>query len=242
MRRTAIGIGATGTLGGVASTSAAAVSLGDNDRILSKAGFLVSPVLWGAKQIYDRVTDPATGEDVNDQLDALNAEEAHTSVYEDVLEMQSVDDRVITSITNVIDGLARTAYQAGIEVAIERMDVGDSQADVETNAVGAAMEKVSTTQKNLIDHYTIQASKMRRLGVEIESTANLSTTIMEWDREDGSSASNYIGTQEKNSFETLANGSTYSYISLPADSSGGSSDIDIRISDGARPDYGILML
>jgi len=47
MRRTAIGIGATGTLGGVASTSAAAVSLGDNDRILSKAGFLVSPVLWG---------------------------------------------------------------------------------------------------------------------------------------------------------------------------------------------------
>jgi len=242
MRRTAIGIGATGTLGGVASTSAAAVSLGDNDRILSKAGFLVSPVLWGVKQIYDRVTDPATGEDVNDQLDALNAEEAHTSVYEDVLEMQSVDDRVITSITNVIDGLARIAYQAGIEVAIERMDLGDSQADVETNAVGAAMEKVSTTQKNLIDHYTIQASKMRRLGVEIESTANLSTTIMEWDREDGSSASNYIGTQEKNSFETLANGSTYSYISLPADSSGGSSDIDIRISDGARPDYGILML
>jgi len=47
MRRTAIGIGAAGTLGGVASTSAAAVSLGDNDRILSKAGFLVSPVLWG---------------------------------------------------------------------------------------------------------------------------------------------------------------------------------------------------
>jgi len=47
MRRTAIRIGATGTLGGVASTSAAAVSLGDNDRILSKAGFLVSPVLWG---------------------------------------------------------------------------------------------------------------------------------------------------------------------------------------------------
>jgi len=99
------------------------------------------------KQIYDRVTDPATGEDVNDQLDALNAEEAHTSVYGDVLEMQSVDDRVITSITNVIDGLDRTAYQAGIEVAIERMDVGDSQADVETNAVDAAMEKVSTTQK-----------------------------------------------------------------------------------------------
>jgi len=112
------------------------------------------------KQIYDRVTDPATGEDVNDQLDALNAEEAHLSVCgRDVLEMQSVDDRVITSITNVISGLDRTAYQAGIEVAIERMDVGDSQADVETNAVDAAMEKVSTTQKNLIDHYTIQASK-----------------------------------------------------------------------------------
>jgi len=68
------------------------------------------------KQIYDRVTDPRpTGEDVNDQLDALNAEEAHTSVYADVLEMQSVDDRVITSITNVISGLDRTAYQAGIE-------------------------------------------------------------------------------------------------------------------------------
>jgi len=65
------------------------------------------------KQIYDRVTDPATGEDVNDQLDALNAEEAHTPVYADVLEMQSVDDRVITSITNVISGLDRTAYQAG---------------------------------------------------------------------------------------------------------------------------------
>jgi len=78
---------------------------------------------------------------VNDQLDALNAEEAHTSVYADVLEMQSVDDRVITSITNVISGLDRTAYQAGIEVAIERMDVGDSQADVETNAVDAAMER-----------------------------------------------------------------------------------------------------
>ena len=241
MRRTAIGIGATGTLGGVASTSAAAVSLGDNDRILSKAGFLVSPVLWGVKQIYDRVTDPATGEDVNDQLDALNAEEAHTSVYEDVLEMQSVDDRVITSITNVISGLDRTAYQAGIEVAIERMDVGDSQADVETNAVDAAMEKVSTTQKNLIDHYTIQASKMRRLGVAIESTANLSTTIMEWYREDGTVADHYIGTQEKNSFETLANGSSYSYISLPADN-GGSSDIDIRITSGSQPAYGILML
>jgi len=56
---------------------------------------------------------------VNDQLDALNAEEAHTSVYADVLEMQSVDDRVITSITNVISGLDRTAYQAGIEVAID---------------------------------------------------------------------------------------------------------------------------
>jgi len=197
MRRTAIGIGATGTLGGVASTSAAAVSLGDNDRILSKAGFLVVSRFSGVKQIYDRVTDPATGEDVNDQLDALNAEEAHTPVYADVLEMQSVDDRVITSITNVISGLDRTAYQAGIEVAIERMDVGDSQADVETNAVDAAMEKVSTTQKNLIDHYTIQAPKMRRLGVAIESNANLSTTIMEWDREDGTVADHYIGTQEK---------------------------------------------
>jgi len=149
------------------------------------------------KQIYDRVTDPATGEDVNDQLDALNAEEAHTSVYADVLEMQSVDDRVITSITNVISGLDRTAYQAGIEVAIERMDVGDSQADVETNAVDAAMEKVSTTQKNLIDHYTIQASKMRRLGVAIESNANLSTTIMEWDREDGTVADHYIWNTKK---------------------------------------------
>jgi len=49
------------------------------------------------------------------------------------------------------------------------MDVGDSQADVETNAVDAAMEKVSTTQKNLIDHYTIQASKMRRLGVAMKA-------------------------------------------------------------------------
>jgi len=39
MRRTAIGIGATGTLGGVASTSAAAVSLGDNDRILKSRFF-----------------------------------------------------------------------------------------------------------------------------------------------------------------------------------------------------------
>jgi len=135
-------------------------------------------------------------------------------VYADVLEMQSVDDRVITSITNVISGLDRTAYQAGIEVAIERMDVGDSQADVETNAVDAAMEKVSTTQKNLIDHYTIQASKMRRLGVAIESNANLSTTIMEWDREDGTVADHYIWNTRKNSFETLANGSSYSYIYL----------------------------
>jgi len=99
------------------------------------------------KQIYDRVTDPATGEDVNDSWTHSTPRKPHTSVYADVLEMQSVDDRVITSITNVISGLDRTAYQAGIEVAIERMDVGDSQADVETNAVDAAMEKVSTTQR-----------------------------------------------------------------------------------------------
>jgi len=243
MRRTAIGIGATGTLGGVASTSAAAVSLGDNDRILSKAGFLVSPVLWGAKQIYDRVTDPATGEDVNDQLDALNAEEAHTSVYEDVLEMQSVDDRVITSITNVISGLDRIAYQVGIEVAIERMDLGDSQADVETNAVDAAMEKVSTTQKNLLDHYTIQASKMRRLGVAIDSTDNLTHNIMQWDRSDGASTNFYIGASERTTPETLANGSSYSYTALPAtDSDSHSDDLAIGISSGAQYYYGILML
>jgi len=72
---------------------------------------------------------------------------------------------------------------------------------------------------------------MRRLGVAIESNANLSTTIMEWDREDGTVADHYIWNTRKNSFETLANGSSYSYISLPADN-GGSSDIDIRITDG----------
>jgi len=64
---------------------------------------------------------------------------------------------------------------------------------------------------------------------------------MEWDREDGTVADHYIGNKKKNSFETLANGSSYSYISLPADN-GGSSDIDIRITDGAEPAYGILML
>ena len=240
MRRTAIGIGATGTLGGVASTSAAAVSLGDNDRILSKAGFLVSPVLWGVKQIYDRVTDPATGEDVNDQLDALNAEEAHTSVYEDVLEMQSVDDRVITSITNVISGLDRIAYQVGIEVAIERMDLGDSQADVETNAVDAAMEKVSTTQKNLLDHYAIQASKMRRLRVAIGSTANLRGAILEWDREDGVGSGRYLGTTERIESETLANGRSYSYIALEAVFEGDGTSV--RISDGPQMYKRNLML
>jgi len=64
---------------------------------------------------------------------------------------------------------------------------------------------------------------------------------MEWDREDGTVADHYIGTQEKNSSETLANGSSYLYLSLPADN-GGTSHIDIRITDGAQPAYGILML
>jgi len=54
---------------------------------------------------------------------------------------------------------------------------------------------------------------------------------MEWDREDGTVADHYIWNTRKNSFETLANGSSYSYISLPADN-GGTGDIDIRITSG----------
>jgi len=54
---------------------------------------------------------------------------------------------------------------------------------------------------------------------------------MEWDREDGTSSDQLHWNTRKNSFETLANGNSYFYISLPADNSGGSSDIDIRITD-----------
>jgi hypothetical protein len=240
MRRTAIGVGAAATLGATATGGVAAINLPSRETIITAGGIAVSPPLWAAKQVYDRVTDPATGEDVNDQLDALAAEEEHTSVYEDVLEMQSVDDRVITSITNVISGLDRIAYQAGIEVAIERMDLGDSQADVETNAVDAAMEKVSTTQKNLIDHYQIQASKLRRLRVAIEKTVNLAINMMEWHKTDGTGSGNYIGKTELITSETLANGRSYSYIALPAQLY--SEDVSVRISDGAQTSLRILML
>ena len=227
MRRTAIGVGAAATLGATATGGVAAINLPSRETVITAGGIAVSPPLWAAKQVYDRVTDPATGEDVNDELDSLNAEETHTSAREDLIYLKSVDDRVLTSIGNVVSGLDRRAYQTGIEKAITEMDAGAAQADVKSRAVDVAMESVAKTEKNLLDHYAIQVGKLRRLSRETGETSNLITTdVMRWYDDtgtvngDGDGGYKAPGEQEETTSITLSDTTSYTYEVTSAYSDG----------------------
>lgn len=215
MRRTAIGVGAAATLGGVASTSAAAISLPSRETVLTAAGIAISPPLMGAKYVYDRVTDTGTGEDINDELAALNAEEAHTSIRQDGMEMYSVDDRVLTSIRNVVDGLDRRSYQKGIEAALTELNLGSSESAVRSAAQDAAMNVIATTQKNFIDHLSIQTTKLSRLAGEMVANANLSTNIAPIYDQNGQyttpDANYYLNDGTSDLTTTLVNGVDYTY-------------------------------
>lgn len=219
MRRTAIGIGATAGISAVPAQSVAAQDGSTWETVKTVAGVAISPPLAGAYYLSQRYQDSATGDEVSKELDDLNAQETYTSVRSDAVEMNSVDDRVLTSIQNLIEGIDRRAYQKGIETAIERLNEGDSQADVKTKAVDAAMATITTTQKNLIDHFGIQAAKTNRLATELNKNGT-SEDMPLW--VDGSQAVTggddplyvYGGTDTGTTDANLADGSTYTYQQL----------------------------
>ena len=235
MRRTAIGIGAAATLGATASTSVAAVNLPSRETVVSAAGFALSPPLWGAKQIYDRVTDTATGEDIQDDLSELNAEETNASVIEDGKYIVAVDSNVLTSMGNVINGLDRGAYQRGIERAIVAMNGGDDKTTVKTKAKDKAESYIAKTEKNLLDHWGVQTGKLVRLSNEVRNTSNLdiNNAIAKWN---GGSKIDTLKTMAGTTSQSwnLVDGTTYGYQSYTEQNDGFDPDPEAFPQDSSQ--------
>lgn len=82
-------------------------------------------------------------------------------LYSGALEMQSADERVMTSIQNNITNSENIALTKGKAAAVESMNNGDSESEAQTQMQNAIDEYYASIQENLLTHWSEQYTQLR---------------------------------------------------------------------------------
>lgn len=164
MKTTAVGIGSAATLGVAGTGNARAVApavLGVGAAGAAALGYLINE---GVDKFLGSSKDLSgfTG------ADALKAQ-----IKEEVLQMKSADERVMTSIENNLANSETVALAKAKAAAIEKMNAEEPESEA-VNAVDTAVNAYyATIEKNILTHYAAQARQVADQIIQIEANDGL---------------------------------------------------------------------
>lgn len=98
----------------------------------------------------------------------------HTEIEVGVTEMQSADERVMTSIENNIQHSDNVALAKGKTAIIEAMNAEKSESEAQTAMQSAIDDYFATIEENVLNHYVAQLSQMRHMADRVESHGDVS--------------------------------------------------------------------
>lgn len=111
--------------------------------------------------------------DSRDYSGYTGADALHNEVVTGATEMQSADERVMTSIENNIAHSQNVALAKGKAAIIEEMNAENPEEDAQTAMQDAIDAYYATIQENIITHYTAQVEQARHHVEQVEAHAEL---------------------------------------------------------------------
>ena len=222
-----LGASAVGA-GGIRSTAQPASALVITGTAALLAGGAIAGAAAGAGLAYlarDNIEDIlGQGED----LSGYTGKEAlRTQIEEQSLTMQTVDERVFTSIRNNLANSETVAFAKGKAAALEKMNAEAPESDAVTAMEEAVNGYYATIQKNILTHWETQTSQIHHHVSMAVAHQDVDTT--NWFEFDGMSVHN-TGTERDLTTVTLVSGETYEVDTIVME--GGATKIEPRISNG----------
>lgn len=106
------------------------------------------------------------------------ADALQQAIYEGALEMESADERVMTSIENNIQNSDNVALPKGKQAVIEVMNNGGTESEAQTAMQDAIDEYFGTIEKNVVTHYKSQYNQALHHYNQLDAHANIAPKDM----------------------------------------------------------------
>jgi hypothetical protein len=104
-----------------------------------------------------------------------------TQIEEQSLTMETVDERVFTSIENNLANSETVGFAKGKVAALEKMNAEAPESDAVTSMEESVDDYYSTIQKNILTHWETQASQIHHLVTMAKAHPDLSSgTLFDW--------------------------------------------------------------
>lgn len=167
----AFGIGSSEHIGVVGNTRAVPVGGGIVSAKASAkaANYLVSSV-------KDFFTGPSVS---SDKYNSLSDSQLHTQVYQDAVEMQAVDESLITTMRNLLSNSQNAAFSDGKVAAIKSMNNGASLSTVKSDGTTKVDQFYKTQELNVLDHWEIQLQKCINIDSQIDNSGLNTTNVID---------------------------------------------------------------
>ena len=218
MRTTAVGIGSAAALG--MSGSASAIT---KDQAL----FAFSPGAYAVGYLIQKGIDVFTGSE-KDYPGYTGIDALRKGVYEDALDAESTDERVMTSIENNLQNSKNVGLSKGKAALVEALNNGATESEANTAMNEAINEYYSTIQENILTHYGAQVNKLASMANSLGNHSNFtspSSFYFVWNN------GGYVGIRANNNGTVFASKSTNNVSLLNGDSKS-VPEYTINVADG----------
>lgn len=211
-RRTFVkGLGASAVgAAGLASTTDSADALAVSGTAAIAIGGAVAGAAGGAGLAYlarDQI-EGLLGESEN--LSGYTGKDAlRTQIYTQAQQLLTVDERVMTSITNNLSTSETIAFAKGKAAALKAMNAEEGESKAKSQMEKAVDDYYSTIQKNIVTHADQQAGVWRHHLNMVSAHQSLSVTGMY--RANKHNDESITGYNEFKSTETILNGTEVEY-------------------------------
>ena len=210
MRRTAIGIGATATIGG----GSIALDNGPVQESEAVAPLFVAGAIgagisarWAVDKAYEVFGSDAPPE-------GLTADALKQQVYQTAKTRKSTNASTIVDNQNILGGVENTAYTEGKIAAIEALNAGKTEAEVLSTSEAAINTYHATLQKNVLKSWNEGMREAQSMSDLAGSHTNVdeSSTIVMTSSETGAGSLSDSSYMTGETEQTLADGSTITLV------------------------------
>jgi hypothetical protein len=103
----------------------------------------------------------------------MEADQAHANARASLISMREANKTVLTTMSNLLANSQNAAFADAKYAAVEAMNLGKTKADVKAAAVPKVDTFFATQQKNLFNHFSVQAQTWVNIINSLEDTPNI---------------------------------------------------------------------
>lgn len=169
-----IGIGATAASAGIGAGSqpAAAQSCDPEESISCSYG---DEPDYGVSYLVGQVKEHFSGLGSDEEISQLQEETLWNQTHYDARTIQSANDSVLTTLSNLLENAKSVAYQQGRAAIFKGLNNGLSVDDALQEGISEATSYLLTNQKNLLERWNVVVTQIQNLddrAISLESMAS----------------------------------------------------------------------